>query len=180
MDTAMASGLWIAAVGVVGTLLSSLLTQRAADGSRRRERVEERREQERRAGLDARRDTYVALNTACRQYLAALTDQMHALLNADGSGASGRRLTEARDAHRDCYAEAQLRVPDPVLDLAGTVNHSLSTTYGMLMRLDRGDTRPGDSLDAVRADIEALWRQVRLLRQQMRADLGVVNSGEGG
>lgn len=175
----MAAGLCVAVVGVLGTLASSLLTQRAADTSRRREQAEERRDQERRAGLDARRDTYVALNTACRQYLAALTDQMHALINADGSGnADGpgdasRRLTEARDAHRDCYAEAQLLVPDPVLDLAGAVNRSLSATYGMLMRLDHGDPRPGDSLDAARTDIELLWRQVRLMRQRMRGDLGV-------
>lgn len=173
MDASVVSGLGVAAVGVLGTLLSSLLTQRAADESRRRDRAEERREQECRARLEARRDTYVALNTACRQYLAALTDQMHALANADDSPAVSRRLTAARDAHRDCYAEAQLRVPDPVLDLAGTVNRSLSATYGMLLRLDHGDPRPGDSLGAVRTDIELLWRHIRLMRQRMRTDLGV-------
>ncbi|WP_329461506.1 hypothetical protein [Streptomyces sp. NBC_01431] len=103
---------------------------------------------------------------------AALTDQTHASLNADDSGAATRRLTEACDTHRDRYAEAQPQVPALLLDLAGTVNRSLSAAYGMLMRLDHGGARPGNLLDAVRADIDVLWRQVRLTRQRMRANLG--------
>ncbi|WKX69542.1 hypothetical protein [Streptomyces sp. XD-27] len=170
----------MAVVGVLGTLLSAVLTQRAADRTRQREleyadrqRAKELEAQERRAAVEMRREAYVVLNTAARQYAAALTDMMHALLKPVGTDDASHRLTEARDAHRDCYAEAQLRVPDPILDLAQGVNRSLNTTYGMLKRLDNGDLRPGDSLDEVRAAIDRIRGELQLMRRQMRIDLGV-------
>ncbi|WP_353940751.1 hypothetical protein ABII15_03400 [Streptomyces sp. HUAS MG91] len=175
MDMEGAGALFVAVVGVLGTLLSALLTQRAADRSRRRE--QERAERARALAREAeeRRAGYVALNTASRQYLAALTDLVHTLLRAEDAPAVRQRLTEARDVHRDVYAEAQMRLPDTVLDLAGEITHALGTVYGRLRRLDDGDPRPGDSLDAARAEIDALWERMRVLRRGMRSDLGVAD-----
>ncbi|TWV58089.1 hypothetical protein FRZ03_01405 [Streptomyces misionensis] len=172
MDVSGAGAPVVAVVGVVGTLLSALLTQRAAERSRRheQERAERARARERQAS--ERLACYVALNTAARQYLAALTDQLHALSRTEDPGAVRRRLTEARDVHRDVYAEAQMRLPDPVLVLAGEVTHALGALYGRLRRLDDGVPRPGDSLDAAQAEIDALWERLRELRRGMRADLG--------
>ncbi|MEU6844235.1 hypothetical protein ABZ930_20440 [Streptomyces sp. NPDC046716] len=174
MDIGGADALVVAVVGVLGTLLSALLTQRAADHSRRREHERAERARTRAREAEERRAGYVALNTASRQYLAALTDQVHTLLRGEDAPTVRQRLTEARDVHRDVYAEAQMRLPDTVLDLAGEVTHALGTVYGRLRRLDDGDPRPGDSLDVARAEIDTLWERLRVLRRGMRSDLGVV------
>ena len=162
----------VAVVGVVGTLLSALLTQRAAERSRRHEHERSELARARKRQVAERLSCYVALNTAARQYLAALTDQLHALSRAEDPRAVRQRLTEARDVHRDVYAEAQMRLPDPVLDLAGEATRALGTLYGRLRRLDDGVARPGDSLDAAQEEIDALWERLRELRREMRADLG--------
>ncbi|MEU8031213.1 hypothetical protein AB0C13_21660 [Streptomyces sp. NPDC049099] len=172
MDVNGAGAPVVAVVGVVGTLLSALLTQRAAERSRQRERERAERARARAREDEERRTCYVALNTASRQYLAALTDQLHALSRTEDPRAVRQRLTEARDLHRDVYAEAQMRLPDPVLVLAGEVTHALGTLYGRLRRLDDGVPRPGDSLGAAQGEIDALWERLRELRRGMRADLG--------
>lgn len=159
-------------VGVVGTLLSALLTQRAADRSRQREQERAERVQARRSEARELRLCYVALNTSARQYLAALTDQLHALDRDEDLRSVRQRLTGARDQHRDVYAEAQMRVPEHALGIAGEVSHDLGTVYGMVRRLDDGTPRPGDSPVAAQESIDALWERLRELRRQMRADLG--------
>ncbi|MET8629571.1 hypothetical protein ABZW30_38570 [Kitasatospora sp. NPDC004669] len=173
MDIEGASALGVAVVGVLGTLLSALLTQRAADGGRRREqeRAEEVAEQHRRE--HELRACYVALNAAARQYLAALTDQVHALGRDADLPAARQRLAEARDHYREVYAEAQLRVPEQVLDLAGPFSRDLGELYGMVRRLDAGAPRVGDLPAAVRQGIDARWAALRRMRDEMRAQLGV-------
>jgi hypothetical protein len=178
MDIEGAGAPIVAVVGVFGTLLSALLTQRAADRSQRLEQERAERARVRAREAEERRAGYVALNTASRQYLAALTDQLHTLRRTEDAPTVRRRLTQARDVHRDVYAEAQMRLPDPVLDLAGEVTHALGTVYGRLRRLDDGAPRPGDSLDAAQAGIDALWERLRVLRRGMRRDLGA--GGESG
>ncbi|MDI3384620.1 hypothetical protein QIS99_00040 [Streptomyces sp. B-S-A8] len=175
--------LGVAVVGVLGTLLSALLTQRASDRSRRyeleqaeRQRLEDLAAQRHETVKEQRRAAYVMLNKAARQYQTALTDHLHVLLRGEDRQDARAQLDEARSVHRDCYAEAQLIVPDPVLDLAGRVNKSLNATYGMIKRLDNGTPRPGDSLDAVQASADASWDLLRQVRHRMRSDLGVVDA----
>lgn len=172
MGSGSAMALLVAVVGVVGTLLSALLTQRAADRSRQREQERAERLRERRSAAEERRSCYVALNTVARQYLAALTDQVHALSRDGDLRPARQRLTDARDLHRDVYAEAQMRLPEKVLGIASEVSHALSAVYGSLRRLDDGVPRPGDSPAAAKEDIDALWGRLREMRRAMRADLG--------
>ncbi|MFJ9867949.1 hypothetical protein [Streptomyces sp. NPDC101165] len=172
MDVGGATALVVAIVGVVGTLLSALLTQRAADRSRRREQEHAEELQERRKQAQELRSCYVALNTSARHYLAALTDQLHALGRTEDVRVVRQRLTEARDQYRDVYAEAQLRVPERVLDLAGDFSRDLGTVYGMVRRLDEGAPRAGDSPGAVQQGIDALWGGLRRIRRAMRVELG--------
>ncbi|WP_199800627.1 hypothetical protein [Streptomyces marianii] len=68
--------------------------------------------------------------------------------------------------------EAQMRLPENVLGIAGEVSHALRAVYGSLRRLDDCVPRPGDSPAAVREDIDALWGRLREMRRAMRADLG--------
>lgn len=180
MDIAGAAApLAVAVVGVVGTLLSALLTQRAADRSRRRELEHAERVRARRRQTQELRSCYVALNTAARQYLAALTDQLHALGRDAESRVVRERLAEARDQYRDVYAQAQMRVPDRVLALAGDLSRELGVVYGMARRLDEGAPRAGDTPDAVRTGIDAQWARLRRMRREMRADLGASRADSG-
>ena len=106
------------------------MTQRAADRSRQgeQERAEELRE--RRSETQELRSCYVALNTLTRPYMAALTDQLHALGRDEDLRFVRQLLTEARDQHRDVYAEAQMRVPERVLELAGDLRPGCGVRHG--------------------------------------------------
>ncbi|MET8751776.1 hypothetical protein ABZW32_16985 [Streptomyces sp. NPDC004667] len=179
MDIGVLTALLTAVAGVVGTLMSALLTQRAADLGRRRdqERTEELRD--RLASSQELRACYVALNTSGRHYLAALNDQLHALGQDAELPRARQRLTGARDHHREVYAQAQMRLPERVLDRAAAVSHGLGTVYGMLRRLDEGVPRPGDSPAAAHAAIGSLWARLREMRREMRADLGAFGSDSG-
>lgn len=116
MDIGVLSALLATVVGVVGTLMSALLTQRAADRSRQRELARAGEVWDRRAEAQGLWSCYVALNTSGRHYLAALTDQLCALGREAELPSVRQRLTAARDQHREVYAEAQMRLPDRVLD----------------------------------------------------------------
>ncbi|MFE9632006.1 hypothetical protein [Streptomyces sp. NPDC006463] len=179
MDIGVVTAPLVAVVGVVGTLLSALLTQRAADRSRQRERQRAEEVWERRSEAQELWSCYVALNTSGRHYLAALTDQLHALGDAAQAPHVRQRLTGARDHHREVYAEAQMRLPELVLDHASAVSHGLGAVYGMVRRLDDGVPRPGDSPAAAHEGIEALWARLREMRREMRADLGVSRADSG-
>ncbi|GAB7184446.1 hypothetical protein ATKI12_4277 [Kitasatospora sp. Ki12] len=119
------------------------------------------------------------MNAAARQYLAALTDQVHALGRETDLPAARQRLAEARDHYREVYAEAQLRVPEQVLDLAGPFSRGLGEICGMVRRLDVGAPRAGDSPVAVRQGIDARWAGLRRVRDEMRAQLGVSRADSG-
>ncbi|MGA5422311.1 hypothetical protein [Streptomyces lavendulocolor] len=93
-------GLLVAIVGVAGTLGAALLTQNRADRTKRMELLaaaEQRREERDHAaellraeqaearlreGMERRRACYIALNTAARQYLTAMTSHLHAVRRA--------------------------------------------------------------------------------------------------
>ncbi|MFF3264885.1 hypothetical protein ACFYWO_37710 [Streptomyces sp. NPDC002932] len=179
MDIGVLTALLVAVVGVVGTLMSALLTQRAADRSRQRELARAGEMRDRLAQAQGLWSCYVALNTSGRHYLAALTDQLRALGREAELPSVRQRLTTARDQHREVYAEAQMRLSDRVLDHAGAVSHGLGAVYGMVRRLDDGLPRPGDSTEAAHEGIEALWVRLREMRREMRADLGVSRSDSG-
>ncbi|WP_251095210.1 hypothetical protein [Streptomyces sp. Caat 7-52] len=179
MDVGDAAAFVVAVVGVVGTLLSALLTQRAADRSRRREQEHAEQVRERRRHAQELRACYVALNTSARQYLAALTDQLHALGRDEELRTVRQRLTEARDQYRDVYAEAQMRMPERVLGLTAVLSHDLGAVYGMVRRLDDGTPRAGDSPAAVREAIDELWGRLRRMRREMRAELGAFRADSG-
>ncbi|WP_328928960.1 hypothetical protein OG429_33285 [Streptomyces sp. NBC_00190] len=179
MDIGVVTAQLTAVAGVVGTLMSALLTQRAADRSRQREQERAEELWDQRTSAQELWACYVALNTSSRHYLAALTDQLHALGHDAEVPHARQRLTGARDHHREVYAEAQIRLPERVLDHAAAVSHGLGAVYGMVRRLDDGARRPGDSPAAAQAAIVSLWARLREMRREMRADLGASRSDSG-
>ncbi|RMI36856.1 hypothetical protein [Streptomyces triticirhizae] len=172
---ATTESLLITVVAVLGTLISALLAQRQAH----RSLSEELNRLERRSSTESNRATYTALNTAARRYVAALTDQLHALRGEGGAARTTedlRRTTEdlrrARATHADCYAEIQLIAPAPVLAAAQEVNHTLNATYGVLMRLTTATAAPDETPASAQARITDLWETtLPTLRTAMRRDL---------
>lgn len=184
MDASVA-GLLAAAVGVGGTLGSAWLTQRRSDAARREEweRLERARATElssarAEAVLEARRVAYTAFNAAARQYLACLRDHAQTLRPGatDDAVASLEALDTTRTEFRQRYAEAQMTVPDPVLEEIRRVSRHLGTIYGTLIRLTRGVPREGDDLTTAHAAVKEGWELLRSMRRTMRAELGVTDS----
>ncbi|MFB6891631.1 hypothetical protein ACFCX4_20265 [Kitasatospora sp. NPDC056327] len=190
MDITSLTALLVAVVGVAGTLASALLTQRRSDALRREEREltdrlrrEEAAEQRRTVDLAERRAGYTAYNIAARQFLSALNDAMHALRRDPATAGPELATMEAlRVEYRNCYAEAQMAVPDRVLAEVTRANRSLSTVYGILKRLAHGSagqagpvgpTDRDESLATAVGAIETCWTHLARLRVTMRRDLGI-------
>ncbi|MGI5391867.1 hypothetical protein [Streptomyces sp. CA-251251] len=173
----------VAVIGVCGTLAATWLTQRSNDRTRQRElaHTEQQRqaaydEQVQDAMLTVRRTAYVALNATARQYLTALRDRAHAWESTPGSNQGADLLEEQRASYRNCYAEAQMIVPDAVLTAARTANAELNEIYGILRRLEQGSPREGDTLSSVRSRVGSARRLLHVLRDVMRSDLGVTET----
>jgi hypothetical protein len=172
----------IAFLGIVGTLVSGLMTQRLADKAKSRElehserqRADERQYQTQRAMAEALRNCYVTLNTASLDYHSELNHFWHALQAGRVTDELRSRLDDARREHRARYSEAQMRVPEDVLATVDKVHRGLNRMYGALKGLDGGiPQRPEDeSLEQVHSQIVTFWEQLGEMRQIMRRSIGV-------
>jgi type II secretory pathway pseudopilin PulG len=185
----------IAVLGVAGTLSSPLLGQRTAARARqqesdlKRQELREEREYARQGQtLQELRSMYAALNTAARQYTQELRAYLRMIV-AEGvtDGDGGRTdLAKARKKYRDLYSDAQMILPDKVLFAAALVNDGLGNAYGMVKRLEFGESRvgsvedPGDTIESVQEYCSvALYNLIIDLRQLMREDLGVSDPEHG-
>lgn len=174
------SAILVAVLGIGGTLASALLTQRRADRARvlelehnRQVKDEEREYAARQAEIEARRTCYTALNAGARDYMTVMTNFWHALEAGEVTDDSRLELDRARRDHRLRHAEAQMIVPDAVMEAASTVNRHFGDLYGLLKRLDRGNADQAESLETAQEDIKALWNALWRMRRVMRVDLGI-------
>ncbi|TNM32162.1 hypothetical protein [Streptomyces sedi] len=171
----------VAIVGVLGTLLSALLTQRAAARATRvelahaeRERAREREERERADARELRRASYVALNQLARAHHRALGTWYEARSPGARTGveAEERAPREAAEKARDelnaAYAEAQLAVSDEVLT---AVSRLVLPLFRIQEALEKRSS-PGEGEDI--AELMGLAsRRLYEARQVMRRDLGI-------
>ena len=185
------SGDWItlavAILGVAGTLSSPLLSQRIAARAKeqefdlqRRQRAEEREAGQRQAQFEERRSLYASLNTAARQYQQALEACARAIANEAISEETKVELADARQSFRDLYSDAQMILPDKVLSTATSVSASLGQAYGMIKRLEAGQSRirpeldPAETIQIARDYAHStVYNKILELRRLMREDLGV-------
>ncbi|MGI5144276.1 hypothetical protein [Streptomyces sp. CA-106110] len=180
-----------AVVGVAGTLGAAQLTQSRADRTKRLELqtlAEQQREErahteqvrqaqsaetQRRELITLRRACCISLNTASRQYQTAQITLMHALRTGTGVEDSLEQLEARRTAHRDSYAEAQMILPLPVFNAAGTASRQLNRGYGILKRMLTSPPAGQEELEAFEAETERTWTLLSDMRSSMRRDLGV-------
>lgn len=178
--TAATDAILVAIVGVAGTLFSPLVSswvltrnKRQEFELNRQEKKEERDRTDQHNSVIERRDCYIAFNMAAREYHGALRAKSHAIDRAESSGDSEKALNMTRRGYRLRYAEAQMIIPDGVLELASQINGMLADAYGMIRRIEENAEEDGETPDTVRAILDEAWVPLRLLRAEMRADLGV-------
>ena len=79
-------------------------------------------------------------------------------------------------AARDCrYAEAQMVVPERILDASRTLNTVLARIDAELKRLDRGLARDGESAEQALLDLKEAEPRLSAMRRLMREDLGITD-----
>jgi hypothetical protein len=170
----------VAILGVAGTLTSPLLVQWIAARAKRQEfelqhqeRFEERAEAQRRRVFEERRSMYAGLNTAARQYTQELRAYLR-MIAANAVNDEGRAdLSKARQTYRDLYSDAQMILPDHVLDAAASVSEGLGQAYGMVKRLETGEPS-AETIDIAQEYCRVtLYDLIIEVRQLMREDLGV-------
>ncbi|MFJ6486693.1 MULTISPECIES: hypothetical protein [unclassified Streptomyces] len=179
-------------VGVVGTLGAALLTQNRADRTKRMElqaAAEQQREERGHAeellraeqarqwqseSLERRRACYVALNTASRQYLTAMTRYAHALRCGADVDTTRGNLETARLSYRDIYAESQMIVPGAVLQASNTAKSHMNAAYGKLKRYGAEPSAYLEELGSLEDELhQEVWIHLGSLKVAMRSDLGI-------
>lgn len=183
----------VATVGVVGTLIAPILAQRGGLTARRAEaeiqRVERAEQREEKAeersdaadyeAVERRRQVYAELNARARNYRSAALDYLSALRRgANGQGSIGEtrgELDAARKAFAQCHSEAQMIVPDEILEMSTKVSRELGSSYRLLIQAASEDDFQAANDYIQDTTGEALW----LMRAAMRKDLGVTGEEPG-
>lgn len=167
--TAAITAMITAVVGVLGTLFSPVVSQRLTA----RQRMEEAEVAERRRQFEERREAYTAMNRASRQFHTLLKDALHRIRDGVYADTERDQLEETRREYRDRYAQAQMIVPERILEASRSVNEVLAGIDAMVKRLDRGLAREGESAERALLDLKEAEPRLSAMRRLMREDLGV-------
>ncbi|WP_330296452.1 hypothetical protein [Streptomyces sp. NBC_00503] len=169
-----------AVVGVAGTLLATVLSQRMVAGVQaaqfeREQRVAQTRWlRERELAEQARRrDCYTAANAAYRRYRIALMSFLWLARGARATPEERTVLEEARSTHHVAFAEAQMVASSEVLAELDLLTEALSGTYHRTVRLGQGDPVANGSFEEIHAELLGLGARWERMRAAMRVDLGV-------
>ncbi|MEU1076085.1 MULTISPECIES: hypothetical protein [unclassified Streptomyces] len=171
--------LLVAVVGVAGTLLAPVTTTWVGSRARLQEfELQQRADQaarlfeEAQQNLERRRDTYVALNTSARAYRILLMEDLQALRRGAHPGANGD--TEAsRVEFQSIYAQAQMLVPDAVLETCQAVRVALADARKQLTALLEDTTLDLEKWQDVHTHLIQLWDVIGAMQRAMRQDLGI-------
>ncbi|MER5386299.1 hypothetical protein ABT040_39710 [Streptomyces sp. NPDC002688] len=170
--------LLVALVGVMGTLLAPLTTAWVSSRVRlqefdlqQRASAAARQEESAAADLERRRAAYIALNGSARQWRILLMEDVNALR---AGGNAGEHTEQARQAFQADFAQAQMLVPDYVLDAANRVRIALAEAR---KRLDRQAASSNSEGEGTWQDLHGyvldIWDVITDMQAAMRKDLGV-------
>ncbi|MFE9632883.1 hypothetical protein [Streptomyces sp. NPDC006463] len=172
--------LTVAQVGVTGTLLAPVLSQRVlariqaqqferqerlADAQWRRERLVTER--------DTRRACYVTANSGYRRYRLELMNFLWLIHKGEVTPQGRTDLEEARGAMHVSFSEAQMIASDAVLVELDAMAQALASSYSRILQLEEGDPHPEGTFEELLAGLPALGERWKEMRAAMRADLGV-------
>ncbi|MGW1889616.1 hypothetical protein ACWCP6_05040 [Streptomyces sp. NPDC002004] len=173
--TAEVTAMITAVAGVLGTLLAPLVAQRLTA----RQRLEETELAERRRGFEERRAAYTAMNRSSRSFHTLLKDALHRIRDGVYTDDDRAELEHARREYRDRYAEAQMIVPEHILDASREVNQVLAGADAVVKRIDRGLARDGETAERALLHLQEAEPRLTAMRRRMRDDLGVVDRAPG-
>ncbi|MER5481896.1 hypothetical protein ABT024_01590 [Streptomyces sp. NPDC002812] len=155
MDSGLIA-LGAAVVGVAGTLLATVLSQRmlarvqAAQFEReqRVDRTRWQREQEL-AELARRRECYAAANAAYRRYRIGLMSFLWLVQRSQVTPEERATLEEVRNVHHTVFAEAQMIASAAVLAQLDIMTRGMAGAYARTMRLAEGTPHPDGSFEEI-------------------------------
>lgn len=179
MDSGLIA-LGAAVVGVAGTLLATVLSQRMlarvqAAQFEREQRVDRTRwlrEQEL-AELARRRECYAAANAAYRRYRIGLMSFLWLVHRSQVTPEERATLEEVRNVHHTVFAEAQMIASAAVIAQLDIMTRGMAGAYARTMRLAEGTPHPDGSFEEIHTRLTDLTQRADVMRAVMRADLGV-------
>lgn len=115
------------------------------------------------------------MNRASRQFHTLLKDALHRIRDGVYTEQERTQLEEARLDHRDRYAEAQMIVPERILQASRDLNQVLANADGAVKRLDRGLARDGETVTRILENLRAASPYLDAMRELMREDLGITD-----
>jgi hypothetical protein len=183
MNSATATAVGIAIVGVLGTLLAPIVSQRLATRARREEfdqqrivQMEEYTRQQSEQVVATKRRCYLALFIACRHYRVELMNYLYAVKRKEVNEPTLSRLEEARLAFMASISETQLIASLTVMATIDPIRHANSRTFGAIKNLEEGHPEPDGSFEEIRAFIYTIWdTEWPRVVKAVRADLGVAD-----
>lgn len=185
MDSGLIA-LGAAVVGVAGTLLATVVSQRmlarvqAAQFDREQHVSHTRwlRDQEL-TDLSRRRDCYTAANAAYRRYRISLMNFLWAVHQAQATAADRAAVEEARSAHHTAFAEAQMIASAGVLAELDLMTKVIAGAHARTMRLADGIPEPDGSFELIHAELLMITQRWVGMRSAMRSDLGLAPALDG-
>ncbi|NDK29402.1 hypothetical protein FSY75_34210 [Streptomyces sp. TR1341] len=173
-------GLAAAVVGVTGTLVASVLSQRllardqSAQFQRQQQAVDAQWHREQQvAELNRRREGYMQVNASFRRYRTQLMNFLWTVHKEAVTPDERELVEEARRDHHSVLAEAQMVASAAVLVELDGMTNALSRVYRRIMCLEEGNPDPDGSFNEIRTDFVQLWERWEGMRAVMRADLGL-------
>ncbi|NBE55071.1 hypothetical protein [Streptomyces boluensis] len=160
-----------AVAGVLGTLLAPLVSTWAT----RRQRAAEIRSEDHRRSYEERRAAYTGMNRASHHFHTLLKDALHRLRDGVYTDEDRTQVEEARREYRHRYAEAQMIVPERVLESSRELNKVLAAADATAKRIDRGIAREGESAEQALGALKSAEPRLQALHRLMREDLGVTD-----
>ena len=148
------SALIIAIVGVIGTLVAPIVSQRLSARARQedfimqeKQRNDDRLNDERQQIRNEKRNCYVSVMATARQYRYEIVKYFYAIQNPTPSSDLYVDLEKARQAYVLSFADVQLTASLEVLAAIEPFNFGLSRAYRAVSQLKDGRLDPARGVD---------------------------------
>ncbi len=170
----------IAAVGVLGTLAGTIVSQilsararRADFEMQRSQKQEEYIRQRQEADLANKRSCYISVMATSRRYRVTLMNYLRMAKEEAVNSDAQSELENARRSYVDALAEVHLVATLKVLSTIDPLGGGLSKAYHAIKHLESGEPDLDGSFEEINQFLNKLWDQWRHMRDAMRQDLGI-------
>lgn len=174
------TALIIAIVGVTGTLLAPIVSQRLSAHARREEfelqrsqRQDEYNREQQEKVLTAKRNCYISIISAARRYRFELLRYLYAATHGTVNDATRDSLEEARLVFITNLAETELTAAVPVIKALEPFRKGMSESYVATKELEQGAQELNKSFEEIRTFVVKLGDAMSPVHAAMRDDLGV-------